>query len=820
MSRRWMHLWSVVALGLMLGVALADALPRGGTTALAKKKSFDLAATQIVLPDEASDTLQLAANELVLHLELLTSKKPTVVREGEFKSGPAVFLGPTQAALHLLPEDPSLDRDGYRIRRKDTRLCVRGGSDQGTLFGVYGLLQDHLGVYWLEPGPDGISLPEITPRLPRRLNERIEPSYLSREIAGLRSPEARAWGRRNRLAGRYLYNHGLFRIFTPQVAQEHPEFFPIIDGERRLPRRRSAGNPQPHLASEAVVEFTAQAAAQHFRENPDALTFSIGQNDSRFFDEGPETAAIVEPFGYFRKLGDYSPLVFGFSNAVAERLEAEFPDRKLGVLAYDVTQNVPPFPMHRNVLPYLAADRFNWLVPEFAEEDKALIRAWSQSGVETFGLFDYTYGHGYFHPRNSPHWVEAVRYAHAYGASGYIADASPIWDWDAPKLWLIAQVLWNVEADVDALTEAYELRALPPFCTYWRARLRQRLGFEWFEIEIDPARYGEPRWLKGFFDRGQFRWLLPDGLSLVPRGEAAWPEGQGVPAKTPADRRLERGSDRLDSVSKLQSYVIETQDIARQNAATPERLKAIAESQEEVLAYFADKGRSRWPAGPFNGLFRQMLQTSPVHRIALQNSWDAFFEGLDAEALAALQASTPVNVNADFERRLFFEPGPLDYAKLREYRRVPGYQLAFSNSEGLALDQTTASAQEGRLGLSLQNAETFTLSCAGQVKPGEPVLATLQTRGKVGPGTRHSLLLGWKDANGRLLQPVHEDRLPPPGEFPDWIRLTCYGEAPERAAFWFAAWIVQYQESGDWAQADALEVRVLRAPEAPASSAD
>ncbi|MGF1449636.1 MAG: DUF4838 domain-containing protein [Opitutales bacterium] len=800
--------WSLSVLSLVLSTALLQALPRGGKTAFTQRPGFDLAETVIVLPNEASDTLQLAAQELALHLERLGHGARPTVEESVFGTGSAIFLGETQAASAILPDDESLDRDGYRIRKKDTRLVIRGGSDQGTLFGVYGLLQDHLDVYWLEPGPAGISLPEHPRQLPRRLMERVEPSYLSREVAGLRSVEDRVWARRNRLAGRYLYNHHLFRIFTPQVAQQHPEFFPIIDGERRLPRRRSAGNPQPHLASEAVVDFTAQAAAAYFRDNPDAPTFSIGQNDSRFFDEGPETASIVEPFGYFRKVGDYSPLVFGFSNAVAERLEPAFPEKKLGVLAYDVTQNVPPFPMHRNVLPYLAADRFNWMVPEFAEEDKALIRAWSQSGVETFGLFDYTYGYGFFFPRNSPHWVEAIQYAHAYGASGYIADSGFIADWDAPKLWLIAQVLWNVEADVERLADAYGKRIsesglsgiVNPVAGDWEA-------MRWV--------YGEPRWLKGFYDLGQFSAYQMWSVALDSLRAFLESGHELIADSTP---RLERVRDWLllsDYASQWAALGGRTDDLVRK-----ERLTVFELSQRDIQTRFLKEGRSRWRTGPFSGLFRQMLQTSPVHRLALEEGWAEFFDGLDAEGLAALQATAPVNVNANFQRRLFFEQGPLNYAKLREYRRVPGYQLAFSNSEGLAFDQSFEAAQEGRFGLSLENAETFTLSCAGPVQPGEAVLATLPTRGQVGPGTRHSLLLGWKDANGTLIQPVHEDRLPPHEAYPDWVRLTAYGHAPERAAFWFAAWVVQYQESGDWAHADALEVRVLKASEAPANSTD
>ncbi|MGF1484173.1 MAG: DUF4838 domain-containing protein [Opitutales bacterium] len=792
----------------------AEGLPRGGQTAFSGRgaSAFQLQRAVIVLPKVASDLEQLAAEELALHLALLFEREFQIVKEDGPVAGPGIFLGKTRAAAQAMPVDPSLDRDGYRIHAEKAQLFIRGGTDQGTLFGAYGLLQDFLGIYWLEPGAQGTSLPAKVPALPCRLDVRVEPSYLSRQIAGLRTPEERVWGRRNRLKSRYVYNHGLFRIFTPEVAAEHPEFFPIIDGERRLPARFSGGSAQPNIALPEVVAFTAEAAERHFRENPQALSFSIAQNDSTAWDEGPETAAVVEPFRYFRKEADYSALMFGFANEVAERLETAFPDKKLGVLAYQQTQNVPPFPVHRNVLPYLATDRFNWLVPEFREEDKALIRAWGESGVETFGLFDYPYGRGYLFPRYAPHWVEAIQYAHAYGATGYIADAGPIWGWDAPKLWTLAQVLWDVGQSQVALLDTYAARAYGEIAT---PTLNALLGSPHF----DDAVYGEARWLKGFFNLSQF-----EVLQGWPPVRTSLGSGTPLPEALPPEvsQRVSRLRDLLDQVRPLERFYRQWQSVS---AAPPTdaQLVDFEQNRQAMEAAFLNERAQGLTSLAFTGLFRQIFQTSPVYRWALVNDWPEFFEGLKAEGLARLKAQPPVNANSGFERTLFFERRPLDYATLREYRRVGGWQLSFSNSEGLAVAQTEGAAFAGQRGLSLENAGTFTLSCGGAVEPGDAVLAQLQTRGQVGPGTRHTLILGWKDAEGRLLQPVPEDRLPPSHTFEEWLPLVVYGQAPEGAAFWFAAWVVQYQESGDWAQADAFEVRVLPRAErtqAPAKDDD
>jgi len=151
---------------------------------------------------------------------------------------------------------------------------------------------------------------------------------------------------------------------------------------------------------------------------------------------------------FFRHRPDYSPLVFRFTNSVAERVAQQYPNRYLPAYAYYWCENAPLFPIARNVVPFLTADRSRWSFPEFAAEDRGLIERWCRSGAEIVGVYDYFEGAPYLCPRPTLYTVaQSIPFEYKAGIRAFYGEGSPNWALDGPKLWLAAQLLWSPESD-------------------------------------------------------------------------------------------------------------------------------------------------------------------------------------------------------------------------------------------------------------------------------------------------------------------------------------------------------------------------------------
>ena len=99
--------------------------------------------------------------------------------------GPEGILLADNAHLHRLDlkiDFASLGKEGYVIRTVGDHLVIAGGPVHGAMYGVYGLLEDHLGCRWFAPGVS---------RIPKRPRLAIGPID-DRQIPALES-RGRIW---------------------------------------------------------------------------------------------------------------------------------------------------------------------------------------------------------------------------------------------------------------------------------------------------------------------------------------------------------------------------------------------------------------------------------------------------------------------------------------------------------------------------------------------------------------------------------------------------------------------------------------------------
>lgn len=118
-------------------LALAMAFGAGG--ALADALVYDRATAwvmPIVLPRDPSPSQRFAAKEYARYMQELTGMPISPLR--------------TRKVVRIVTADPSegLGDDGFAIREHDGHLEVRGSRVRGCLYGIYELLERHVGFRW------------------------------------------------------------------------------------------------------------------------------------------------------------------------------------------------------------------------------------------------------------------------------------------------------------------------------------------------------------------------------------------------------------------------------------------------------------------------------------------------------------------------------------------------------------------------------------------------------------------------------------------------------------------------------------------------
>jgi hypothetical protein len=204
---------------------------------------------RIVVAENASPSTKRAAEELQHFLAEISGAKLPIVSDGEPLAAKEIILGDNAHLKQLEWKNdlPSLGGEGYAIETDGHRLIIVGGDLRGNLYGVYGLLEDHLGCRWFTP--------EVS-RIPKRERLTIGPIH-ERQTPALEYREPFVfdcfdgdWAARNRMnsqAARLEAKHGGKMVFVKGASAHtfsslmppgeyfaaHPEYFSLVGGQRQ-----------------------------------------------------------------------------------------------------------------------------------------------------------------------------------------------------------------------------------------------------------------------------------------------------------------------------------------------------------------------------------------------------------------------------------------------------------------------------------------------------------------------------------------------------------------------------------------------------------
>ena len=375
----------------------------------------------ITLPDQPAGPEVEAAAELCKYLAKLTGATFEQASEKDLEGRPAIFVGATAAAAAAEVSAATLDRDGFVIKVIGGNVFIVGHDAVATELGVHFLLQRYGGIRWYIPLEIGEHIPSRpTLQLPDGLHDVQEPAWQSRlwSSVALMDP---MWEKRNLCRSRYSFHHNLLNVLKPSAYyDQHPEWYPLINGQRIAKPTDDAYYWQPCFANHEMAACVAETVIAYFDSNPAETSYSLGVNDTGAsgYCQCDACRALDDPAKpTFRGRANYSNRVFHFMNQVADRVAQKHPDKLLGCLSYSVCEEVPSFPVHPNIIPYLTNDRAQWRDDGFKRQDQDLLQRWAKA-VRQLGVYDYYYGLGYVIPRFFPTVsAESIKFCHATGVA-------------------------------------------------------------------------------------------------------------------------------------------------------------------------------------------------------------------------------------------------------------------------------------------------------------------------------------------------------------------------------------------------------------------
>ncbi len=831
MKLLWIRIGSIWAVMLLGGCATTTQVFHDGRISLPVIIAADAAPEERAAADELARVLgQMSGLPWPVRRESCLVEPGIFVGHSSFQKGPDESL--ILAKDFLAPQTGEIGPDGFSITIRGGSVFIAGATPAATGFAVNWLLQHQGGVRWYAPGKSGEIIPRRTEWSLPDLRVVREPAYVSREISGLETGEEKLWAWHNGLSGRLNYSHALGRVFGPEILAQHPDWAPQRGALRYGPRSGDDQNWQPNLALPEVAEFAAQQAKSALAHDPALKSFSLGINDSIRFDESPATRTLVEPLHYFRGMPDYSPLVFTFMNRAAQSLADIGPNRYLGCLAYFWCENPPSFPLQRNVVPYVTTDRTQYYDQEYRAADLALMSRWGASGVKAFGLWEYAYGRGFLVPRQPlGALAESVREGWRRGARGYQAEVGPQWGFDAFKIWMLAQLLWEPERSPEDLADDF-------YAGFYGAAARPvRRFFKRCEQQWMTQR-GSPYWLKYYFQEDQallFPWETCHELRGLLTAAA-----RAVGDDPVAAERVEKISRAFAVTEAYQQY-----DAIRRRLAGM-GLKSIREKETALAVHirelmhaettFRDKFKVATEGGHpamTEVDLNSFVRNDPVSRVL----WLAG----QSDPLAPrriLEAAGPEAV-----KRVAWRP-LADVIAGGQWRAAPNLAVnsAFVASHKNTLEPkflfpkfgmlpakweiTAMPTEAGKLALvgrEMDRSE-HTLRIEGawdtqvfQWIPTEPdcvYVATVQMRGKASPGNDSALFLTFLDREGKVVGPAQMQALSK-GMTTDWRNMVLAARVPDEAAWVGIGVGANRQQTGDVFEVASMELRGVISDETP-----
>jgi len=452
---------------------------------------------KIVIPLHSSPGELKAASELRSYIQQISGAELPVITDDNILEEKEIILG-NNRHLELIKCRVNFDElgpDGFAIVTQGEYLVIAGGFEKGSLYGVYTLLEDHLGCRFYAPGA------QLVPRLDSislgKIKDRQVPVFDFRE---LHFPFA--------LDSSYLVWHKLdrhdggdwgmwvhtFQYLLPaeRYFGEHPEYFSMINGTRVDDGQLCLSNPE-------VLEIVTENLKKKIEKRKEVTYWSVSQNDNYLACECEHCLALDEKYG-----GPAGTMIY-FVNEVAK----QFPDKTISTLAYQYTRSAPEnIRPEKNVNIMLCTIECNRSRPIADDPSgKAFVKDlkdWSRL-TSNILLWDYVVQfRNYISPFPNFHVLQPnLQLFEKYGCEMMFQQGSgQSWsDLSELKSYLIAKLLWDPGANADEIVNDF----LYGYYGHAAPYIRQYFDMQHEELK----RSGQDLWIYGYPYDGVTSFLSP-----------------------------------------------------------------------------------------------------------------------------------------------------------------------------------------------------------------------------------------------------------------------------------------------------------------------
>ena len=746
------------------------------------------------LPDNHPDVL--ASKALADILSTISQRTWTVSAEPENLYTKGIFIGATKRTWiesSFLLKNNQLHSGYQQLAHKDAFnvlvspdiLIITALNPESTLRAIYQFAQHHLKARWFIPGKLGTHLPiSKTITLPIQ-NVIIYPAFFDRHLGSVhKSKSLEQWKLQNGFSNHLSFNHNLYTIFTPELATTHPYYFPQIDQKPYLPTNQVGTNPQPNLAHPTIAHYTAKVITEYFDKHPDALSFSISINDSSVFDESAETLQSIAPIQFFRRLPNYSNLVFGFSNQVAYYIKDKYPEKFLTQLAYGSTQKFPDFKMQPKVIPYLTSDRSEWYNIEFKKKDIDLLKKWSKKKSEFLGSWEYYKGTPYITPHYFPETIqESLQILHQANVRTLMIEAHPRWGYDAPKIWLVGQLTWNPNQSLEILIDDFFVNFYGPAANPMKA---------FFELCNQRWKDQKPHsmWLKYYFNLDELAlYSLKDIKSLKAYLDKA------IMLTQAADSIYQKRILLTKTIFDFHANATQMYYAWLPLAKNPLKTKLDIQSFKQNLKYFK--------------VAKTNFQKTPIPTTLLQTA--SIFENLEPHTRidAISWKGTSIAKETFEEPFLKGDLHPIQIKKLLSTKTSNGFLFQAKFNEKVRLTHKKHLDKQHPYSFRIENTQFAHYYKWLKIPNAKKSIgATLKLRGHLTPGAFVKLACFWVNKDKKPLKTFTADYLPA-GTYPNPITLAIKGKPPKDAVFLqISVKFIDFYP-GDWVELLHFEVNNL-----------
>ena len=425
-----------------------------------------------------------AADLLKAYLELSTGASIEVVQDGkQISSGlAAIHVGDTVVARKVDLKIPQSiygggaveNVNGFLVRTLDAQtLVIRGVTTRATTLGVVSFLKRYVGVrhYWAgNPGDIGDVVPPHPALTLPEIEWRDWPYFLSRQASGLNTSAPAPAGPYAKVSTLDFYrlnytipsNESYYLWIRADVfGQSHPEYFPLFQGKRFIPKVdekgvTAGGGWQPCVSNPELPQVVADELIAYFDKNPDAAAINLAVNDGNGDCECDQCRAMDAPHADMANRVGLCDRYIKFNNKVCELVARKYPHKIVAFIAYGSTRlpptTVKPHPM---LMPVVTIGR-NF----FDQWD-----GWLQQGTGQMGFYLYHDDQAFFiMPKMDVHQsARRILYAVASGrARHFYQEMYPLWPIDAMVPYIETELLWDPRLDVDAMLGEYYTKFFGP----------------------------------------------------------------------------------------------------------------------------------------------------------------------------------------------------------------------------------------------------------------------------------------------------------------------------------------------------------------------